>query len=663
MNEKDIIQPAPADAEAATTPTPDTVITPNGEAAAPADEATEPNNEAAAPADEATEPNNEAVAAADGATEPNNEAAAAADGATEPTATPETTPASDETAETTDSVRSLPTTQEGIIERLREMAESDRPIERSELEALKQAYYRAHAANVAAARDAHIAAGGTPESFIAPADPAEESFKAQLALAKEKRARALEAAERRSRDNLEAKLAIIEQLKTMASSPDEADKSYDAFKQLTARWKETGPVPPERATELWKTYQLYVEQFYDQLRMGHELRAYDFKKNLETKTRLCTEAEALADAPDPVAAFHRLQQLHQEWRETGPVARELREEIWNRFRTASTAVNKRHQAHFETLKAREEENLVRKTALCERVEAIDTASLTTHAQWDQTTRDILAIQAEWKTIGFTPKKMNTPIFERFRAACDRFFQAKAAHYRATREAQASNLARKTALADEAEALAQSTDWGPTAARLAAMQQEWKTIGPVAHKASEAVWKRFSGACNSFFERRAEATAGERREQEANLETKRAIITRLEALAAAPTPPDGSALRALTDEWNATGHVPFRKKDKLHRRYHDLLTRLYDARRAAAPAADGATADPARRRERLARAYEAKRSEILSYETNLSFVTTKSARGGSLVEEIERKIARLKTELAALADEMATLDASAEAANE
>lgn len=633
MNEKDIIQPAPVDAENATTPTPDTPAVPAAETTTPAPAAGE------APAGNAPA----AEAPAEGATAPEAPAADA-------------TPQSD-SAE----ARPLPATQEDIIGRLREMNAADSPIERGELEALKQAYYRAHAAAVAAAREAHIAAGGTPETFVVPADPNEESFKAELALAKEKRARALEAAERLSRDNLEAKLAIIEQIKAMAASPDEADKSYDAFKQLTARWKETGPVPPERATELWKTYQLYVEQFYDQLRMGHELRAYDFKKNLETKTRLCAEAEALADEPDPVAAFHRLQQLHQEWRETGPVARELRDDIWARFKAASTAVNKRHQAHFEALKAREEENLTRKTALCERVEAIDPATLATHAQWEQTTRDILAIQAEWKTIGFTPKKMNTPIFERFRAACDRFFQAKSAHYRATREAQAANLARKTALADEAEALAQSTDWGPTATRLAAMQQEWKTIGPVSHKASEAVWQRFSRACNTFFERRSEATAGERREQEANLEAKRAIISRLEALAAAPTPPDGATLRSISDEWNATGHVPFRKKDKLHRRYHELLDRLYDARRAAAPAADSATADPSRRRERLARAYEAKRAEILSYETNLTFITTKSARGGSLVEEIERKISRLKAELAALSDEMAALDAPADAA--
>ena len=574
--------------------------------------------------------------------------------------TAETAPEAETTAEgtadaeaTEAETRPLPTTKEGIIERLKEIAHANGKAGRSEIDSLKQTYYKLHAAEVLSAREAYIAAGGTADDFLPPADPMEEEFKAELSLIKELRAKAQEELEREKQANLEKKLDIIARIKEMATSAEEADKNYDAFKKLQAEWKETGPVPPEKATELWKNHQLYVEQFYDLLRLNHEFRTYDFKKNLEAKTHLCEAAEKLAEEPDPVSAFHQLQKLHQEFREIGPVARELRDEIWNRFKAASTIVNKRHQAHFETLKAREQENLTRKTALCERVEAIDIEAPTSFAQWDALTKEILQIQAEWKTIGFTPKKMNTPIFERFRAACDRFFQAKAEHFKTLRQTLAANLQKKTALCEQAEALRDSTDWNATAAKLTALQREWKTIGPTSRKSSEAIWQRFNDACNHFFEQRNAATSGQRQEENANLEKKTALLDRFEALLDNPAQEDAATqAREIITEWNATGHVPFRKKDKLQARYRAALDRAYaeipglrsgSRRGQAAPTGTG-----------LTRAYEAKKSELLSYETNLTFLRAKSASGNSLISEVEKKIERLKTELAQMGEQLEAL---------
>ena len=425
--------------------------------------------------------------------------------------------------------KAQPQTKEEVISRLKELVQEADKAERAELEQLKQTYYRLHHAEVVAARDAFIAAGGAAEEFQPEADVLEEEFKAQLGLVKEMRAKLAEEQEQLKQENLRKKQEIIERIKALGADPETADKGYEEVKTLQAAWKEIKLVPAESATELWKTYHLHVEQFYDQLRLNHEFRAYDFKKNLEAKTRLCEAAEKLAEVEDPVSAFHQLQNLHQEFREIGPVSKELRDEVWNRFKEASTVVNKRHQAHFEALKAREEENLVLKTALCERVEAIDLAALSNNAAWEEATKTILETQTEWKGIGFTPKKMNAKIFERFRTACDTFFKAKTEFYKSLRDSLSENLAAKTALCEKAEALKDSTEWSATTAKLVALQKEWKAIGPVAHKVSESIWKRFNEACNYFFEQKNAATQGQRKEEEANLEQKQGVIAKLQAL--------------------------------------------------------------------------------------------------------------------------------------
>lgn len=589
-------------------------------------------------------------------------------GATEsslPEAETEETPA-DEAPEAPQE-RPLPTTKQGVIERLKDIIQLGGEAGRSELEALKQAYYKLHNAEIVAAREAFLQGGGSAEEFVPAPDADEENFKAQMSLIKELRAKAQEAQEQEKLQNLEKKLSIIEKIKDMAASPEEADKNYEAFKQLQAEWKEIKAVPAEKATELWKNYQLYVEQFYDQLRLNHEFRAYDFKKNLEIKQHLCEAAEKLADVEDPVSAFHQLQKLHQEFRETGPVAKELREEVWNRFKEASTAVNKRHQAHFESLKAREEENLVKKTALCEKVEALLEENLKTFAEWDARTKQILEVQGEWKTIGFTPKKMNAKIFERFRSACDRFFQAKAEYFKTMRENFAANLAAKTQLCEKAEALKESTEWASTTNKLVALQKEWKTIGPVAHKVSDSIWKRFNEACNYFFEKKNEATAGQQKEEEANWEKKDAIIAELEKLlqdeAAAANAQQ--TVRDLQAQWNETGHVPFRKKDKLYKRYREVLDRIYKELHVSAGrrnlenfrknVADKGGSELTRERNRLMTAYEAKKAEIQNYETNLMFFNSKSKSGNSLVEEVSKKIERLKDDLALLVEKISAVD--------
>ena len=551
--------------------------------------------------------------------------------------------------------RTDPATKQEVIERLKTIVYEGAQADRSELERLKMIYYRLHNAAVAEAREQFIANGGAPEAFMPQPDPEEENFKAQMSLIREMKAKAAEEQEREKQANLQRKLQIIERIKAMAVSPEEADKGYDELKKLQEEWKEIKNVPAENATELWKNYQLYVEQYYDQLRLNHELRAYDFKKNLEIKTQLCEAAEKLAAMDDVIAAFHQLQTLHQEYRETGPVAKELRDEIWKRFKDASTVVNKRHQQHFEELKAQEEQNLARKTELCEKVETLRTDEARTYQQWDELTQQVLAWQAEWKTIGFTPRKVNNEIFERFRAACDAFFQQKTSYFKDMRETLAANLAAKNSLIAQAEELKDSTDWAATTQKLVELQKQWKQTGPVAHKVSDAVWKRFNDACNAFFNRKAEQNAGQRKEEEANLARKNEILAQLEKLAAEPAADQLQAVRALQAEWQEVGHVPFRKKEKMYRRYRELCDTIYNALHENAGrrhmdnfrrnVAEKEGNELTRERTRLLNALEAKKQEIQNYETNLTFFRASSKKGNSLVADIEKKLARLKEDLA------------------
>lgn len=566
------------------------------------------------------------------------------------------TATSNETTETTTAAEkpAEPKTKAEVIEVLKQIVYNGGNVERTELDHLKMLYYRFHNADVASAREKFIEEGGKAEDFMPAPDMDEENFKAQLSLIREMRNKAAEALEAEKQQNLKRKQEIIERIKALAATPEDADKGYNEVKELQAEWKELKAVPAENATELWKNYQLYTEQFYDQLRLNHEMRAYDFKKNLEIKTHLCEAAEKLADVEDPISAFHQLQKLHQEYRETGPVAKELRDEIWKRFKDASTVINKRHQDHFEAIKAKEEENLAKKTELCQQVEALEFDGLKTYAQWEEMTKQVLAIQAEWKTVGFTPRKVNAEIFERFRMACDRFFQAKTAYFKANREKLNANLTAKNALIEKAEALKDSTDWGTTTNKFVELQKEWKAIGPVAHKVSDAIWKRFNDACNYFFEQKNAANTGQRKEEEANLELKKSVIAELEKLVENASDDLLKSVRELQARWNEIGHVPYSKKEKMYRRYRELCDKIYDTLHETAGrrrmdnfrknVADKGGSELTRERSRLQNALENKKQEIQNYETNLTFFRSSSKKGNSLVADIEKKVERLKEDL-------------------
>lgn len=568
-------------------------------------------------------------------------------------------------AEAKQNEKAEPTTKAEVIEALKDIVYNGGDVERATLEHLKMLYYRIHNAEVVAARDKFVGDGGNAEDFIPAPDADEENFKAQLALIREMRSKAAEELEKEKQDNLQRKLEIIDRIKELAATAEEADKGFEEVKKLQAEWKEIKTVPAERATELWKNYQLYTEQFYDQLHLNHEMRAYDFKKNLEIKTHLCEAAEKLAEVEDVISAFHQLQKLHQEFREAGPVAKELRDEIWKRFKDASTVINKRHQDHFEGLKAREEENLQKKTALCEKVEQLQLDDLKTYAQWDEMSKQIIELQAEWKTIGFTPRKVNNEIFDRFRAACDRFFQAKTAYFKANREKLSANLAAKNALIEKAEALKDSTDWGATTNKFVELQKEWKTIGPVAHKISDTIWKRFNDACNYFFDKKNEANKGQRKEEEANLELKKAVIAEIEKLAAEPGNNLLQSIRELQAKWNEIGHVPFSKKEKMYRRYRELCDKVYDTLHTTAGkrrmdnfkrnVAEKGGNELTRERNRLQNVLDAKKQDIQNYETNLTFFRSSSKKGNSIVADIEKKIERLKDDLKEITEKLKTVN--------
>lgn len=568
-------------------------------------------------------------------------------------------------AEAKQNEKAEPTTKAEVIEALKDIVYNGGDVERATLEHLKMLYYRIHNAEVVAARDKFVGDGGNAEDFIPAPDADEENFKAQLALIREMRSKAAEELEKEKQDNLQRKLEIIDRIKELAATAEEADKGFEEVKKLQAEWKEIKTVPAERATELWKNYQLYTEQFYDQLHLNHEMRAYDFKKNLEIKTHLCEAAEKLAEVEDVISAFHQLQKLHQEFREAGPVAKELRDEIWKRFKDASTVINKRHQDHFEGLKAREEENLQKKTALCEKVEQLQLDDLKTYAQWDEMSKQIIELQAEWKTIGFTPRKVNNEIFDRFRAACDRFFQAKTAYFKANREKLSANLAAKNTLIEKAEALKDSTDWGATTNKFVELQKEWKTIGPVAHKISDTIWKRFNDACNYFFDKKNEANKGQRKEEEANLELKKAVIAEIEKLAAEPGDNLLQSIRELQAKWNEIGHVPFSKKEKMYRRYRELCDKVYDTLHATAGkrrmdnfkrnVAEKGGNELTRERNRLQNVLDAKKQDIQNYETNLTFFRSSSKKGNSIVADIEKKIERLKDDLKEITEKLKTVN--------
>ena len=568
----------------------------------------------------------------------------------------ETSEAENTPSESTDKIPT-PTTKAEVLAQLRRYVEQPATSDRAVLDRLRNVFYRLHNDEILKAREAFVAEGGNAEEFVPAADPDEQEYKRLVASVKEVRAKVAAEAEATRQANLQHKLDIIEEIKQMVAQPEDIDKKYDRFKALQTEWKEIGNIPAEQVTETWKNFHHNVEQFYDLLRINHEMRAYDFKKNLEIKTHLCESAEKLAEDEDVVAAFHALQKLHQEFRETGPVAKEQREEIWNRFKAASTTVNKRHQDFFLGRKQEEEENLAKKTNLCEQVEALNFESLSTMAEWDAMSQLVIGMQNEWKTVGFTPRKQNQAIFERFRTACDRFFTAKAHYFRSLRETLADNLAQKTALCQRAEELKDSTDWSNTTNAFVALQAEWKKIGPVAHKVSDAVWKRFNTACNAFFDRKKEANAGVHEEEQANLTKKLDVIARLQQLADEGSEQLQQDVKALQTEWAAIGHVPFRKKEKIYRTYRTLCDKIYETvhreagRRHVDNIARRAAQNGGSELQRLQRAYETKKAEIQTYETNLTFLNSKSKAGNSLVADIERRIQTLRNDLEIIAEKI------------
>lgn len=559
-------------------------------------------------------------------------------------------------------------TKQEVVERLKEIAASDEAPVKDEIDLLKTVFYKLHIAEREARLKEYIDGGGNPETYQVVPDQDEETFKAQMAVIREKRAQIMQQQEAEKQANLKKKLEIIEKIKAMATSPDEAGKSYNEFKELQQQWKDIKNVPADKANELWRNYQLYVEQFYDLLKLNSEAREYDFKKNLEMKTKLCEAAEKLADEEDVISAFHQLQELHQQYREIGPVAKELREEVWARFKAASTVINKRHQQHFEDLRAKEEENLARKTALCEKVEELGKAENKGAADWEKRSKEIIDIQNEWKTIGFAPQKMNVKIFERFRAACDDFFGRKAEYFKVLKVTFSENIEKKKALVEKAQALADSTDWKATSDKLIALQKEWKTVGMVPKKLGDQLWQEFLGACNKFFEARNAAGAGQRNEEHANLEKKKGIIEQLKALAENAADATKEKVQALTEEYNKVGHVPYKEKDKLYEAYHEVLDRIYkelniSTKRRRLNDFKANIKNVAKRGEealdnergRLARRFEQLKQEIQTYENNLGFLNASSKKGNSLIDEMNRKVQHLRDDLELVRQKIKAID--------
>ena len=583
--------------------------------------------------------------------------------------TPEVSETSENAEAPVEAERKQYQTKKEVLERVREIAHGDEAPQKEEVDYLKTAFYKLHIAEREARLKEYIDAGGDPEQYQITPDELEEAFKAEMGVIKEKRQKLFKEQEQEKQVNLEKKLAIIEKIKAMVTSPEEANKSYKDFKALQDEWKEIKNVPAENANELWRNYQLYVEQFYDLLKLNSEAREYDFKKNLELKTKLCEAAEKLADEPDVISAFHQLQKLHQEYREIGPVSKELREEIWNRFKAASTVINKRHQQHFEGMRAKEEDNLAKKTALCEKVEAIAAEENKTGSDWERHTKEIIELQAEWKTIGFAPQKMNVKIFERFRAACDDFFGRKAEYFRTLKENFKENAEKKRALIEKAKALQDSTEWKSTGDKLINLQKEWKTIGMVPKKLGDQLWEEFLGACNKFFEARKAAGGGTRNDERENLEKKRDVIERLKATAEEAGEGLQEKVQQLVEEYQAIGHVPFKEKDKLYEEYHAVLDKLYKelnisvAKRRLTKFKDNLKQVAERgenaldsERARLMRQYEQLKQEVQTYENNLGFLNVSSKKGSSLIDEMNRKVQKLKDEVQLVREKIKAIDA-------
>ena len=550
-------------------------------------------------------------------------------------------------------------TREGIIARLQEMVGDITIAKRPELESLKQSFYKLQRVAQEEQIAAFVAGGGTAEEFKPEPDPLEEQYRKLMNIIKEKKAAAQEALEIVQKENYKKKLELLDRFKALIEKANTEGASYNEFKALLQEWKEIKEVPADKANELWKAYQQYAEQFYDIQKLNNEFREYDFKKNMEAKIAICEEAEKLADEPDIVTAFRKLQKLHQDYRETGPVSKESREEIWTRFKTASTVINKRHQQHFEQLKEKEKENLDQKTVICELLEGIEFDKLTSFQSWNDKTQEVLALQKKWKDIGFAPAKQNQKIFERFRAACDVFFSRKGEFFKQAKTDMTANLEKKTALCEQAEALKDSTDWKETADKMAELQKQWREIGPVQKKYTNSIWKRFIGACDYFYEQRDKNTSSKKREENANLAAKKEILAKLQAFDAANlNEEDVQTIQQLVDEWNGIGFVPFKVKDKIAAQFKAAMepfASVVSTRRSRSAQRGGIVREAGSPREKLMRQYEQKKSELQTYENNLGFMNASSKAGNGFVDAIKAKIETLKKEADELLAQIKALD--------
>lgn len=563
----------------------------------------------------------------------------------------------------------LPDTMEDVIEALQALADGPAAeISRDVVSRLRLQASTLRNKHVEELCAAWTAEGNAPEDITAPEDDTESRVSALVEAVRVKKNEYLAQQEAVRLANLERKNDIIEKINALADDTDNVGRNFPTYRELQDAFNAIGDVPPTEETAVWKRFQEARERYSDNLKINKELRDYDFKKNLESKELLIKEAEALADEADIIVAFKRVQELHNKWREIGPVAKELREEIWSKFKDACAVVNKRYQAFFEERKAREAENEAGKTALCERIEALDFESLKTFPAWEDMTKQILEAQEEWKKLGYASRKVNNTLFNRFRATCDKFFESKAAFFRRIKEEMAANLARKTALAEEAETLSTSTDWRKTSDRLVEMQKEWKTIGSVPKKQSDTVWARFQKACDAFFANKKAQAKGARQTELANLQAKRDLIKRLDEITA-ETPKDEARklIADLQEQWKSIGHVPFKEKDAVYdafRKRIDEVRRQYDLRQSRERMEKfnsnlsemaGDKDRLGRERERMARALDARRQELRTYANNLGFLSSKSKSGDSLVRDIEGKMRRLEAEIADIEQRMRLVD--------
>lgn len=563
-----------------------------------------------------------------------------------------------------------PVTKESLVEALKLLSEKDAAeIGTEEVARLKQQFYAIRNEEQRRQREAFVEAGNQAEAFEPQADPMEESFKALLATVKEKKAEQRAAVEAQQQDNYNRKKAIVDKINEMGADVDNANRFFQQVRDMQTEFKEIGEVPAPLSGDLWKSYQEAVEKYYDQLKINKELRDYDFKKNLAEKEALVAEAEKLCGEEDIIAAFRRLQTLHDQWRNIGPVPKEVREEIWGRFKDLSADINKRYQAFFEERKARERENEEAKEAICQRVEAFEIDKLSTFAAWDEMTKKIIEAQEDWKKIGFASRKSNNLLFARFRESCDKFFAAKAEFFRTMKDALTKNLERKIALCERAEALKDSTEWRKTADEFVAMQKEWKTIGAVAKKHSDQVWRRFLAACDYFFDQKKKNMSGTRRTERANLEQKNEIIDKLKAINTEELDREAAikAVKDLQAEWQSVGHVPFSEKDAVYEAYRAVVNELYQKLDLSQRGSRMASFENSinemgndenrlyRERERLMRVYEQRKSELQTYENNMSFLSAKSKNAGTMMRDMERRVQRLKDDLTDLGKKIQVID--------